>query len=141
MNDSSQVHETRASAQAPIAQKAGGQSGGQSGALRRDWRKAMSDHVAFALLTYTGLQIFVTVEALAEGFSSILPYVALIALVAAIIPACRWFERRWTDLSDDDAADPALAGAFRRDTIGLWVLAIGLPLALTGLFKTIFALV
>ena len=105
-----------------------------------DWRKSISDHVAYALLTYTGLQIFVTVKALADGFSSLLPYVALVVLVAAIIPACRWFERRWTGLSDEEATDPELAPAFRRDIIMLWALAIGLPIALTALFKGIFAL-
>ncbi|MEL6708356.1 MAG: hypothetical protein AAFP79_08735 [Pseudomonadota bacterium] len=105
-----------------------------------DWRRSMSDHVAYALLVYTGLQIFVTVKALAEGFSSILPYVALVILVAAIIPACRWFERRWTVLSDEEAANASLAGDFRRDTIALWVLAIGLPFLLTGLVKGTFAL-
>ncbi|BDI59591.1 hypothetical protein [Qipengyuania nanhaisediminis] len=107
-------------------------------AATRDWRKAMSDHVAYALLVYTALQIFLTVKALSEGFSSILPYVALVVLVAAIIPACRWFERRWTHLSDDEAADPALLGSFRRDIAMLWGLAILLPLALTALFKAIF---
>ncbi|MDJ0979457.1 MAG: hypothetical protein QNI87_13100 [Erythrobacter sp.] len=104
-----------------------------------DWRRAMSDHVAYALLVYTGLQIFVTVKALSEGFSSLLPYVALVILVAAIIPACRWFERRWTCLNDEEATDPAHAASFRRDTIALWMLAIGLPFVLTGLVKLIFA--
>ncbi len=112
---------------------------GEGAQREKDWRSAMSDHVAYALLAYTGLQIFVTVKALAAGFSSILPYVALIILVAAIIPACRWFERRWTDLSDAQAHDPALAGAFRRDTVGLWLLALGLPFLLTGLVKLAFA--
>ncbi len=106
----------------------------------RDWRKSMSDHVAYALLAYTALQIFVTVKALAAGFSSILPYTALIILVAAIIPACRWFEKRWTDLTDEQATDPAYAPAFRRDAIGLWMLALGLPVILTGLVKAAFAL-
>lgn len=104
----------------------------------RDWRKSMSNHVAYALLVYTGLQIFMTVKALSAGFSSILPYFALVFLVAAIIPACRWFEKRWTDLDDDQAADIAYAAAFRRDIIGLWSLAILLPIALTGLFRLIF---
>ena len=105
-----------------------------------DWRKAMSDHVAYALLVYTALQIFVTVKALASGFSSILPYAALVILVAAIIPACRWFERRWTSLSEEQASNPEYASAFRRDTIGLWLLAIGLPFVLTGLVKAAFAM-
>ena len=104
----------------------------------RDWRKSMSDHVAYALLVYTTLQIFLTVKALSDGFSTILPYVALVLLVAAIIPACRWFEKRWTNLSDEEASDMAFAGAFRRDITGLWVLAIVLPLALTGIAKAVF---
>ncbi|KEO89839.1 hypothetical protein EH31_11850 [Erythrobacter longus] len=111
-----------------------------SGEMLRDWRKGMSDHVAYALLVYTGLQIFMTVKALGEGTSSLLPYIALVVLVAAIIPACRWFERRWTGMSDEEATDPSFAGAFRRDTVMLWLLAIGLPLVLTGLCKAIFAL-
>ena len=106
-------------------------------ASARDWRKSMSDHVAYALLVYTALQIFLTVKALAQGFSSIMPYVALVVLVAAIIPACRWFEKRWAGLSDDEASDSSFAGAFRRDVAGLWLLAICLPLALTGIAKAV----
>ncbi|MEC9109622.1 MAG: hypothetical protein VX390_03750 [Pseudomonadota bacterium] len=104
-----------------------------------DWRKAMSDNVALALLVYTGMQIFMTVGAMKQGVSSIVPYLALVVLVAGIIPACRWFERRWSHLSDDDAADIALKPAFRRDQILLWVLAIGLPAVLTAFFKLIFS--
>lgn len=107
-------------------------------ARARDWRKSMSDHVAWALLVYTGLQIFMTVKALGEGFSTILPYVALVVLVAAIIPACRWFEKRWTHLSDEQASDEAYAGDFRRDVLMLWTLAIALPVVLTFFFKMIF---
>lgn len=107
----------------------------------RDWRKAMSDHVAYGLLVYTALQIFVTVKALAEGTSSLLPYLALIVLVAGIIPVCRWFEKRWAVLSDAEAADPAFASAFRRDAMTLWALAIGLPFGLTLMFKAVLSLV
>lgn len=106
-----------------------------------DWRRSMSDHVAYALLVYTGLQIFLTVKALSQGFSSILPYVVLVILVAAIIPACRWFEKRWTDLDDVTAANQALARTFRRDTIALWAMAIGLPLVLTAALKALFVLI
>lgn len=109
-----------------------------SAARPRDWGKAMSDHVAYALLVYTSLQIFLTVKAMSAGLSSILPYVALVVLVAAIIPACRWFEKRWTSRSDAERADERLAGAFRRDTIYLWAMAIVLPLGLTAIFKMAF---
>lgn len=104
-----------------------------------DWRKKMSDNIALALLVYTGLQIFVTVHALKTGSASLLPYLALIVLVAAIIPACRAFEGRWLNISDADAADPALRPAYRRDQVFLWLLAIGLPFVLTGVFKLIAA--
>ena len=112
---------------------------GNSGHLH-DWRKAMSDNVALALIVYTGLQIFVTVNAIKQGVSSTLPYFALVFLVAAIIPACRWFERRWVNLSEEDAHDEALSGAYRRDQIFLWIIAIGLPFLLTAIAKAIFAL-
>ena len=110
---------------------------GQGHAL--DWRKGMSDNVAYALPVYTGLQIFVTVQAMKGLGGSILPYLSLVVLVAGIIPACRWFEKRWRDLSDEDAADPALRGAYRRDQMLLWGLAILLPLVLTGFFSAIAA--
>jgi hypothetical protein len=105
-----------------------------------DWRKRMSDHVAYALLVYTGLQIFVTMQFLKSGHGSILPYFALIVLVVAIIPGCRMFEKRWEGISDSEAADPELAGRFWHDILVLWILAVGLPLLLTGLFKGVSAL-
>ena len=105
-----------------------------------DWRRRMSDNVAYALLTYTGLQIFVTMSALKNGHGSILPYFALIVLVAAIIPGCRMFEKRWDYLSDGEAANPELRDRFRRDQVALWLCAIGLPLALTGAYLGVTAL-
>ena len=114
------------------------QAGGQARPV--DWRRRMSDHIAYALLVYTGLQIFVTIHALKAGSTSLLPYLALVVLVAAIIPACRMFEGRWIGISDEAAADPALRGLFRRDAILLWMLAIGLPFVLTGIFKGIAAI-
>ena len=100
-----------------------------------DWRKRMSDNIAYALLVYTGLQIFGTMGALKGENASMLPYLALIILVIAIIPSCRRFEKRWNRLSDEQAADPEMASYFRRDRMALWLLAIGLPFALILLFK------
>lgn len=100
-----------------------------------DWRKRMSDSIAYALLVYTGLQIFMTIGALRGGTASLLPYLALVLLIIAIVPACRRFEHCWARLSDAEAADPALAPAFRRDQVAVWALAIGLPFALCGMFR------
>lgn len=110
-------------------------AGRASGAV--DWRRKMSDHIAYALLVYTALQIFVTVGALKSSGGSLLPYLALIILVVAIIPACRRFEARWNRLSDDQAHDPQLRPYYRRDRLALWTLAIGLPFVLTALFKAL----
>jgi hypothetical protein len=88
------------------------------------------------------LQIFVTVHAMkeaADGSLTLLPYFALAVLVVAIIPACRRFERRWVGLSDEEGTDPELKGAYRRDQLVLWLIAIGLPFLLTGAIMAIAA--
>ena len=109
---------------------------------RGDWRKAMSDNVAYALLIYTGLQIFLTMNAIKDlTKGSLLPYLSLIVLVALIIPACRRYEKRWEHLDDAQAADPSLRPLYRRDQFVLWLLALGLPFALTALFMGIERLV
>ena len=105
-----------------------------------DWRRKMSDNVAYALLVYTGLQIFVTMGQLNNGSGSILPYFALILLVAAIIPGCRMFEKRWDGLSESEAANPELRDRFRRDLVLLWLSAVSLPLVITGAFLGVRAL-
>ena len=106
-----------------------------------DWRKRMSNNIAYALLVYTALQIVVTVGALKDGSGSLLPYFALVALVAAIIPACRAFEARWMGISDEAASDPGYARAYRRDQLLLWMIAIGLPFVLTGMFKGLASII
>lgn len=107
----------------------------------RDWRKKMSDHVAYALLAYTGLHIFATMGAMKATGMKLAALFALVVLVAAIIPACRWFERRWTGLSDEQAHSDDYAAAFKRDLIGLWALALGLPFVLTLLFRGLAAMI
>lgn len=102
-----------------------------------DWRKSMSDNVAIALIVYTGLNIFLTVEAIKDTGLRSLAMVCLIILVAAIIPACRKFEKRWRDISEEEAHDRALAGTYRRDQAMLWLLALGLPFGLTLLFRAL----
>lgn len=100
-----------------------------------DWRKKMSDNVAFGLLVYTGLQIFVTMHEIQGSSASILPLFVLVVLVAAIIPLFRNFERRWELLTEEQACNPGFKAAFRRDQIRVWLLAAVLPFAITGLFR------
>jgi hypothetical protein len=105
-----------------------------------EWQRKMSDHVAFALLVYTGLQIFVTMGALDTSHGSILPYFGLVLLVAAIIPGCRLFEKRWERLAASDATPEQLAPLFTRDRMVLWAAAIGLPFVVTGMIKVLLLL-
>jgi hypothetical protein len=100
-----------------------------------DWRKRMSDHVAYALLVYTALQIGVTMSLVDHGQGSVLPYFALVLLVVAVIPCCRLFEQRWTELSDAQAHDLSLKGKFARDRLALWLCALGLPFVLAAFFR------
>lgn len=100
-----------------------------------DWKRRMSDHVAYALLVYTGLQIFVTMGALKSEHGSILPYFGLVLLVVAIIPGCRMFEQRWERLAEADSPPQELGPLFIRDIATLWIAAIGLPFVVTGIIK------
>ena len=100
------------------------------------WSRKMSDHIAYALLVYTGLNIIFTVAAIKGALEgSILPYFSLVILVAAIIPACRSLEKRWERLDRAGGDEGALKGAFGRDRALVWAAAIVLPAALTLLFK------
>ncbi|WP_298288966.1 hypothetical protein [Novosphingobium sp.] len=107
---------------------------------RLDWRKRMSDTVAYGLLVYTALQIFVTLRTLEGEGSSLLPMIALVVLVAGVIPMFRHFERRWEALDDTAAAEPTLQSAFRRDQLAVWAISIGLPFLLTALFRALAAI-
>ena len=114
----------------------------ESGRSRKliDWKRRMSDHVAYALLIYTGLQIFVTMGALKSEHGSILPYFGLVLLVLAIIPGCRMFERRWERLGETDVGSEELKPLFIRDIAVLWLAALGLPFLVTGVIKVLLQL-
>ena len=107
------------------------------------WSRKMSDHIAFALLVYTGLNIVLTVGAIKGAFhgGSILPYFSLVILVGMIIPGCRWLEHRWERLDVSTADEWQLRGAFHRDRALVWIAAIALPVIITGLFKLIAPLI
>ena len=113
---------------------------GQGGKVR-DWRRRMSDNVAYALWVYTALQIFMTSAVLKGPGSSILPYFALILLIVAVLPGFQALEKRWEELSDEQAVNPALASAYRRDKKLVWGLAIGLPFVLTLVMKALDAII
>ncbi len=104
------------------------------------WDKKMSNNCAFALLTYTLLQIFVVMGAIETKGMSVAPYFGLLLLVAIIIPFCRKYEQRWQNMAERGLTDQSLAAKFRKDQIILWVLALGLPFLFVAIFKSIAAM-
>lgn len=104
------------------------------------WERRISNHVAYALLAYTGLQIFVVMGAIKGEGTSMLPYMGLIALVGFVIPLCRRVERRWQALGRSDLPDTSLMRAYRGDRLGIWLFALGFPFAVVLAFKGIAAL-
>lgn len=104
-------------------------------AAPRDWRKRMSDNIAFALLTYTAIQIMLTIEQLKRHDGTFLPYLALVVLVGGVMPACRWMERRWERIGPVGGLDPAFAPRFRKERALLWLAAIALPCSIAALAR------
>ncbi len=107
----------------------------------KGYAKRMSDHVAFALITYTLMLIFVVTPSMESKGTSILPYFLLVLLVGAVIPSCRRFEHRWKILEDSELGSGGLETRFAFDRIKLWFGAIGIPIGLAILFRTIAAVV
>ncbi len=106
-----------------------------SGNIR--WDKRMSNNCAFALLTYTLLQIFFVMGAIETKGMSVAPYFGLVVLVAIIIPFCRKFEQRWMKMDGGGLSEQSIAAKFRRDQVVLWILALGLPFVFVAIFKTV----
>jgi hypothetical protein len=107
----------------------------------KGYAKRMSDHVAFALITYTLMLIFVVTPSMESKGTSILPYFLLVLLVGAVIPSCRRFEHRWKTLEGSELGTAGLDTRFAFDRIKLWVGAIGFPIGLAMAFRTIAAVV
>ena len=103
----------------------------------KSYSKRMSDHVAIALVVYTLALIFLVTPTIESSGTSIFPYFILVALVGAVIPACRGLERRWQALDATAYPGDGLEGRYFADRLKLWVAAIGIPAGLALLF-TIF---
>ena len=97
--------------------------------------KRMSTHIAYALVVYTLLLIFIVSPELETKGMAIWPYLALVAQVGAVIPVCRNIERRWQALDAGNSGE--LEGRLKFDDVKLWAGAVGMPVLLMLLFKVI----
>lgn len=102
------------------------------------WSQGIKRHIAYALLAYTLLLIFLVSNKLgrligapaAGGGMSIMPYMLLVMLVVGVIPAARRLERKWERLGGGTHAGGDPAAGYRRDAMLVWAIALGLPVAL-----------
>jgi hypothetical protein len=113
-----------------MASRAIGRSSSHS---HKSLSKRMSTHIAYALVVYTLMLIFVVAPAMETGDMSIWPYLLLVAFVGAVIIPCRNLERRWQHVVGDNAE-----GSFWRDAAGLWIAAIGVPVLLKLAISAIY---
>jgi hypothetical protein len=64
-----------------------------------------------------------------------------VVLVAAIIPGCLVFEKRWQRLTASGTPAEELLPLYRRDRAILWIAAIGLPFIVTGLITAVLGVI
>ena len=93
----------------------------------KSYSKRMSDHVAYTLVIYTLMLIFLVTPTMETDGTSIFPYFLLVLFVAAVIPAAHGLEKRWQKLQASDQGDGSLDTRFAIDRVKLWVGAIVIP--------------
>jgi hypothetical protein len=98
----------------------------------KSYAKRISTHIAYALVAYTLLLIFVVSPVLETEGTEIWPYLLLVVLVGIAIVPCRNLERRWQGAFGEHGE-----GLFRRDAVILWLCAIGLPILMMFAFRAI----
>jgi hypothetical protein len=104
-------------------------------ASQKSFAKRMSDNIAWALITYTLLLIFLVTPTMETRGMSILPYFMLVVFVAIMVPFCRRIDRRWKVLDGSELSDSGLATRYAIDRTKLWIIAIGAPAALAFVFN------
>lgn len=105
---------------------------------RNSFAKNMCNQVAYALLIHTFMLIMITSRALETSGISIFPFFLLVIFVGIAIPYLRKLERRWQNVGNSDGRD--LNKQFTNDCIGLWSLAIAMPIVYFAIAKAIASL-
>jgi hypothetical protein len=96
----------------------------------KSYSKRISDHVAYALVVYTLMLIFVVTPAMESNGTSILPYFLLVVFVALLIPPYHKIEKKWQALQKADVGDSRLDTQFNVDRAKLWLSAILIPIGM-----------
>lgn len=99
------------------------------------WQRRISRHIACGVIAYTMIQIVLMLSVMRSHAMSMLPYVALIVLVAVVVPLARRLEKRWQWFLAAALSDSEITREYRRSRIVVWASAIGGPFLLMALFS------
>ncbi len=105
---------------------------GGSSQSKKTYTKRISDHIAYALIVYTMMLIFLVAGAIKTSGTSVMPYVMLMLFVAFVIPMARKLEKKWEMLDESELSDSSLNKRFTIDRTKLWLGTFALPLFLMG---------
>ncbi len=112
-----------------------------SGKYEKTYAKRISDNIAYALIVYTMMLIFLVAGAIKTSSMSIFPYLLLIVFVAIVIPMARKLEKKWEMLDESELSDNSLGTRFTIDRTKLWVGTIALPLILMVVCRAVSSIV
>ncbi len=101
------------------------------------WDKKMCGQVAWALVIHTLLLIFFVTTKMESDSISIMPYFALVLMVAVYVVIGRWFDRRWRVLANSELSNTSLGLRYRLDVTMVWLTAIGIPFLWAALLSVL----
>lgn len=100
------------------------------GKQAKPYAKRISDHIAYALIVYTLMLIFLVAGAIKTSSMSVFPYILLMLFIAVVIPMARKLEKKWEMLDGSELSDSSLIKRFAIDRTKLWIGTVALPLFL-----------
>ena len=103
-----------------------------SSRAKKTYTKRISDNIAYALIVYTMMLIFLVAGAIKTSGTSIMPYILLMLFVAVVIPMARKLEKKWEMLDQSELSDSSLNRRFNIDRTKLWIGTLVFPLFLMG---------
>lgn len=121
------------------AARTGATKRSESTKSKKSYTKRISDHIAYALIVYTMMLIFLVAGAIKTDGTSIMPYIMLMLFVIFVIPMARKLEKKWEVLDESELSISSLNRRFSLDRTKLWLGTFALPLFLMGVCTLISA--
>lgn len=103
----------------------------------KTYTKRISDNIAYALIVYTMMLIFLVAGAIKTSGMSVMPYILLMLFVAFVIPMARKLEKKWEMLDQSELSESSLKRRYNIDRTKLWIGTLVFPLLLMGVCTVI----